>query len=77
MSLNYLIDSYIDSQHEIITGEDDNGRYEICHGCNQKIYECDTVLPLEDCCNKCMYGEEDWKTVLYASQKLIMISIFL
>ena len=59
MSLNYLIDSYIDSQHEIITGEDDNGRYEICYGCNQKIYECDTVLPLEDCCNRCMYGETE------------------
>jgi hypothetical protein len=59
LSLNYLIDSYIDSQHEVITGEDENGKYEKCYGCNRRIYECDTVLPLEDCCNRCMYGETE------------------
>ena len=61
MSLNYLIDSYIASRYEpeIITGKDDNGRYEKCNGCNRRIYECDTVLPLEDWCNTCMYGEEE------------------
>ena len=40
-------------------GKDDNGKYVICNGCNQRIYECDHVLPLEDWCSKCMYGEEE------------------
>ena len=59
--VNYLIDSYLASRYEPenITGEDDNGKYEICNGCNQRIYECDHVLPLEDWCSKCMYGEEE------------------
>ena len=58
--VNYLIDSWLDTHYQdYITGEDDEGKYEVCNGCNKKIYEHSHRLPLEDWCYSCMYGDEE------------------
>lgn len=61
MSVDYLIDLHIKTYYEdeVITGKDDEGKYEICNMCKQKIYEHDEELPLENgCCNECLFGIE-------------------
>jgi hypothetical protein len=58
--VNYLIDLYLDTHYqEYITGEDDEGKYEVCNMCKSKIYEYSSVLPLDEgCCYECMFGVE-------------------